>query len=141
MVHIHMLQWGDYLPQRYLQERWGARVDIRSAKVTPARVAGYMAKSGTGAAAYMAKSAKGEYRYWLTLNGGRAFHQSRGFYLGLGVEGAHKAAQKAREGYEERTWEKLTAKEAEAWWTLRHLAEGDQDLFALLLSRSPEFGA
>lgn len=82
MVHVHALQHGDYIPQRYLQDRWGRRVDIRrvhdtagaaryTTKHAAARVVGYTMK---GTAAHLQDH--------LDLNGGRGVHLSRGYLHG-----------------------------------------------------------
>lgn len=95
MVHVHALQWGDYLPQQELQEWWGSIVDVRAVKVTHKAVGEYVTKSAHGVGQYISKGAAAEYDTWRDLNGGRPLHSSRGFFMGLGVRGAVKAANAA----------------------------------------------
>lgn len=93
MVHVHALQWGDYIPQPALQERWGAIVDIRAVRRSPGAVSQYMAKGAGAVGQYMAKGAGDDFVAWRDLNGGRPMRWSRGFFHGLGVRDAIKAAQ------------------------------------------------
>lgn len=89
MIHIHPLQHGSYVPQRYLQEVWGARVDIR--KVQTGGVAQYVTKDALKVAGYVVKEATAKHcslADHLALNGGRAMHWSRGFLHGLDKRGA-----------------------------------------------------
>ncbi|HEY9290690.1 MAG TPA: hypothetical protein VIP98_05355 [Microlunatus sp.] len=84
MIHVHALQHGSYVPQRVLQEVWGARVDIR--KVQTGGVAQYVTKDALKVAGYIVKDATAEHSglaEHLALNGGRAMHWSRGFLHGL----------------------------------------------------------
>lgn len=84
MVHVHALQHGSYVPQRILQEVWGARVDIR--KVRTGGVAQYVTKDALKVAGYVVKRTTAELgglADHLALNGGRAMHWSRGFLHGL----------------------------------------------------------
>lgn len=84
MIHVHGIQHGSQkVPQKALQARWGAIVDIRQVR-TPAagvyavkealRVAGYVSKGATDVATLSDH---------LDLNGGRAAHWTRGFLFGL----------------------------------------------------------
>lgn len=81
-LHIHMLQHGDYVPQRELQELWGGRrVDIRALKGREDRsavVGLYMLKEGLRASGYVVKESYG-------LDG-RPVHLSRGYLRGKTVD-------------------------------------------------------
>lgn len=85
MVHVHALQHGDYVPQRLLQDVWGARVDIR--KIETGGVARYVTKDALKVAGYTVKGTRAELgagamQEALELNGGRPLHWSRGFLHG-----------------------------------------------------------
>lgn len=78
MVHVHAIQWGDYLPQGQLQDLWGGRrVDIRSAQP---RHGEYISKAASAVANYVGKGAAADLDAALDLNGGRLHHWSRGFF-------------------------------------------------------------
>lgn len=78
MVHVHAIQWGDYIPQAQLQELWGGRrVDIRSAQP---RHGEYISKSAGKVASYVSKGGRDDLEAALDLNGGRLHHWSRGFW-------------------------------------------------------------
>lgn len=78
MVHVHAVQYGEYIPQRSLEELWGGRrVDIRAA--TP-KHGEYISKSAARVASYLGKSAGEGLDQALDLNGGRLHHWSRGFW-------------------------------------------------------------
>lgn len=78
MVHVHAIQWGDYIPQATLQTLWGGRiVDIRSAV---GRHGKYISKAGAAVANYVSKGGVGHLDEALTLNGGRLHHWSRAFW-------------------------------------------------------------
>lgn len=80
LVHVHGLQKGDYVPQRHLQQRWGAIVDIR--KIRSARgAASYAMKEARKVAGYTGKGAQLDLEGHLDLNGNRLMHFTRG-YLG-----------------------------------------------------------
>lgn len=82
--HAHGLQHGAYVPQKFLQERWGGRiVDIRAVRRPAAgiytvkeavKVAGYTVKGGTENFAGL--------QHHLSINGHRVMHTTRGFLLG-----------------------------------------------------------
>lgn len=78
MVHVHAIQFGDYIPQAALQDLWGGRrVDIRAA--TP-RTGEYISKSAGKVASYISKGGSEDLEEALSLNGGRLHHWSRGFW-------------------------------------------------------------
>ena len=78
MVHVHLIQIGDYLPQRDLERAWGMRrVDIRAAET---RHGEYISKTAARVANYQAKSAVADLDAALDLNGGRLHHWSRGWW-------------------------------------------------------------
>lgn len=82
MIHCHLIQYGDYIPQADLQDLWGGRrVDIRAAQ---ARHGEYISKSASRVANYVGKGAESDLDEALTLNGGRLHHWSRGFF-GMGI--------------------------------------------------------
>lgn len=83
MIHVHALQHGSYIPQRYLQDRWGARVDIRRISDT-AGAARYTTKHATRrVVGYTMKHTGDDLRRHLDLNGGRGVHLSRGYLHGM----------------------------------------------------------
>lgn len=83
MIHVHGLQHGDFLPQRYLQDRWGKRVDIRRISDV-AGAARYTTKhAARRVSSYAMKGARNELISHLELNGGRGIHLSRGYLRGL----------------------------------------------------------
>lgn len=126
MRHLHAVQHGSYVPQRDLQRLWGRRVDIRTAKPQKAAVAGYIAKGAGPVVKYMNKGAQEDYAAWLELNGGRPFHSSRGFFLGLGVRGAVKAAREAQPGYERTQWAEASPAAARVYMDAQALPEAER---------------
>jgi hypothetical protein len=78
--HVHGLQHGDYVPQRQLERRWGARVDIRAIKGAR-KVAGYAMKEALMVAGYALKGER-KLEDHLDLNGGRGVHLTRGYLHG-----------------------------------------------------------
>lgn len=78
MVHCHLIQFGDYIPQAVLQEMWGdRRADIRAAE---SRHGEYISKSASRVAHYVGKTAESDLDAALDLNGGRLHHWSRGWW-------------------------------------------------------------
>lgn len=104
MVHVHALQWGSFVPQADLQDRWGHIVDIRAVKKSPGAVSNYMAKGAGAVGNYMAKEATTGFLEWRELNGGRPMRWSRGFFHGLGVQDAIKVARGRQAGHKNYTW-------------------------------------
>lgn len=107
MVHVHGLQHGDYVPQRLLQEIWGARVDIR--KIETGGVARYVTKDALKVAGYTVKGSAASMgvdrmNAFLDLNGGRPMHWSRGFLHGLTKRDALSALREDLSDGQERTW-------------------------------------
>ena len=104
--HVHLVMWGDYIPQRELAAMWGnRRVDIRAirrpadglyAMKDAVKVAGYAVKHGTDDFGGLSKH--------LDINGGRAVHMSRGFLHGLTAREALREVALEQGGDEERTW-------------------------------------
>lgn len=81
MKHVHLLQHGDYIPQRLLQDRWGHRVDIR--KIRSAKIAAnYASKEAMLVVGYSMKGTQQALLHHLDLNGGRAHHMSRNYLRG-----------------------------------------------------------
>lgn len=94
MIHVHALQWGDYVPQAVLQDRWGGRrVDIRAAV---SQHATYIEKSAARVASYIGKGAVGNLDEALDLNGGRLHHWSREFW-GMPIRD-YRAAHRTYDG-------------------------------------------
>lgn len=131
MRHLHAVQHGDYVPQRELQDLWGRRVDVRTAEPQKAAVAGYIAKGAGPVVKYLTKSAQDDYAAWLELNGGRPFHSSRGFFLGLGARGAVKAAREAQPGYMRTQWAEATSHAARVYMDARALPAEERDAYIL----------
>lgn len=78
MVHVHAIQFGDYIPQAELQDLWGGRrVDIRSAQP---RHGEYISKTAGKVASYVSKGGSEDLDAALDLNGGRLHHWSRQFW-------------------------------------------------------------
>jgi hypothetical protein len=93
MIHVHAVQFGDYVKQAVLQDMWGGRrVDIRAAGV---RHGTYISKSAGAVANYISKGGAAHLDEALSLNGGRLHHWSRGFWGGpiRAYEQDHAAAQ------------------------------------------------
>lgn len=83
MWHVHLIQTGDFIPQRVLQDWWGGRiVDIRKAY---APAGAYISKSAGLVAQYVSKGGRGDLEAALAVNGGRLHHWSRGWWDGLTV--------------------------------------------------------
>lgn len=80
MIHVHAIQWGDYIPQAELQGLWGdRRVDVRAARVSHGT---YISKSASAVAHYIGKGAESSLEAALAMNGGRLHHWSRNFFGG-----------------------------------------------------------
>lgn len=93
MIHVHAVQFGDYVKQAVLQDMWGGRlIDIRAAH---ARHGAYISKAGAAVANYISKGGREHLDLALTLNGGRLHHWSRGFWGGpiRSYEQDHAAAK------------------------------------------------
>lgn len=79
MKHIHAVQWGDFVPIAQLEDSW----PHGSTGIEAARAAtDYLAK---GVLRYVAKGIDGDpesVEEHMNLNGGRAAHWTRGFFLG-----------------------------------------------------------
>nr|CRY94709.1 hypothetical protein [uncultured prokaryote] len=104
MVHVHALQWGDFVPQAALQQRWGARVDIRAVRDTPGAVSSYMTKGAGAVGSYMTKGAAEDYGKWRDLNFGRPVRWSRGFFHGLPIKDAIAAGRGQQRTVSGLTW-------------------------------------
>lgn len=84
MRHVHLLQHGDYIPQRTLARMWGRRVDVR--KIGEASgAAGYAMKEASRVAGYAMKNGRTDLARHLALNGGRGCHLSRRYLRGYRV--------------------------------------------------------
>ena len=81
MKHVHVIQWGDFIPKAVLSESW----PYGSTQIEAARAATeYLAK---GVLRYVAKGIDGDRESiedHMNLNGGRAAHWSTGFFGGEG---------------------------------------------------------
>jgi hypothetical protein len=81
MKHVHVIQWGDFIPKAVLSESWPHGFT----QIEHARAAtDYLAK---GVLRYVAKDLDGdavELVAHMNLNGGRAAHWSRRFFDGMG---------------------------------------------------------
>lgn len=81
MKHVHALQHGSFVPQKLLQEAWGAIVHIEA--IRGARgVANYALKEASRVAGYAVKGTTAQLAEHLALNGGRGCHYSRGYLHG-----------------------------------------------------------
>lgn len=81
MKHVHLLQHGEYVPQRKLQREWGAIVHIM--RVTEAKGgAAYAMKEAMKLAGYVTKGTHEDLLNHLALNGGRGVHLSRRYLHG-----------------------------------------------------------
>lgn len=109
--HAHGIQHGPYVPQRYLQERWGGRiVDIRALRQPAAGV--YAMKAAVSVAGYLVKNGSEDFEgleEHLAVNGGRAAHFTRGFLHGLTSREAGAAIALGRSGGQVRTWHRELA--------------------------------
>ena len=105
MIHVHALQWGDYVPQDQLQDAWGHRVDIRA--IHSDGIGAYVSKDALKVAGYTIKgtraSAQGMAEF-LELNGGRALHWSRGFLHGMTKREAQRDLSAQLNGGELKSW-------------------------------------
>lgn len=90
--HIHLLQHGDYIPQRELQDLWGGRrVDIRAIRATARDVVGlYIVKESLDRSGYIVKES-------LSLDG-RPVHLSRGYLRGFKVDEVRAQVREMRFG-------------------------------------------
>ena len=89
MKHIHVVQRGDFIPKAVLSESW----PYGSTQIAAARsaAADYLAK---GVIRYVAKGLDGDgesIEEHMNLNGGRAAHWSREFFLGVARDDFAKA--------------------------------------------------
>lgn len=89
MKHVHVIQWGDFIPITALEESW----PHGSTQIAAARRAAtdYLSK---GVIKYVAKELDGDdagILQHMNLNGGRAAHWSREFFLGVGRDDFGKA--------------------------------------------------
>lgn len=84
MKHVHVIQWGDYIPKEVVSASW----PYGSTKIEAARAAAnYLAK---GVVKYVGKGLDGDresIEAHMNLNGGRAAHWSREFFAGESREG------------------------------------------------------
>lgn len=83
MVHVHALEHGSYIPQRYLQERWGAIVHVRRVDDAGAAARYTTKHAAARVVSYTMKGTRAALAEHLDLNGGRGIHMSRGFLHGL----------------------------------------------------------
>lgn len=132
MVHVHAVQWGDFIPQAELQEMCGGRrVDIRDASPKKGAVADYLTKGAGPVVRYLTKSAVKEFEQWRDLNGGRPFHASSGFFLGQGVRGAQRLAQLSRKDYEPVQWTLANPAQARGFMMMQQARTPDEKERAL----------
>jgi hypothetical protein len=80
--HVNVLQKGDYVPQKVLQEVWGSIVHIQAVRTPPAALAGYVLKEAAIVSGYVLKDAQTGVHVMdhLAANGGRLAHVSRGYF-------------------------------------------------------------
>ena len=88
MKHVHVIQWGDYIPKDVLTDSWphGSTYIAGAGRATD-----YLAK---GVLRYVAKGLDGDgesIEDHMNLNGGRAAHWSRGFFAGQSRDAYRKA--------------------------------------------------
>lgn len=100
MVHIHALQHGDYIPQRKLQDLWGAIVHIEKVKGSRG-AANYAMKEATRVAGYAMKGTHADLLAHLDRNGGRGCHMSRAYLRGRRTREVERLLWPAEEGL---TW-------------------------------------
>lgn len=81
MRHVHLLQHGAFVPQRELQERWGAIAHITAIRGAK-RATNYAMKEAQRVAAYALKESRDAFDAHLDRNGGRPCHLSRGYLHG-----------------------------------------------------------
>jgi len=88
MRHVHVVQWGSFIPKEVLSESWPyGQTQIEGARAAT----GYLAK---GVVRYVAKGLDGDgeaIEEHMNLNGGRAAHWSVEFFAGTG-RNAYRAA-------------------------------------------------
>lgn len=88
MKHVHVIQWGDFIPMGLLDASWSyGMTQIEAARAA----ADYLAK---GVVRYVAKGLDGDpdsIEAHMNLNGGRAGHWSVDFFAGMG-RNAYRAA-------------------------------------------------
>ncbi len=81
MKHVHVIQWGSYIPKEVLSSSWPyGHTQIEAARAAT----DYLAK---GVLRYVAKNLDGddtEIVEHMNLNGGRAAHWSTSFFSGMG---------------------------------------------------------
>ena len=98
--HAHLIQHGDYIPQRVLETRWGGRrVDIRQVKATAGQ---YVLKEARTVAGYPVKGTHSDLAGHLAINGRRVYHASRWYHRGLTQR--EVLAEIRRERKDLRTW-------------------------------------
>lgn len=89
MKHVHVIQRGDFIPKAELERSWPhGLTQIAAAR---GAAADYL---GKGVIKYVAKNLDGngeEIEEHMNLNGGRAAHWSREFFLGVGRDDFAKA--------------------------------------------------
>lgn len=100
MRHVHALQHGAYVPQRLLQDRWGAITHIEAIKGSRA-AAGYAMKEAMRVSGYAVKGAVTDHLRHLELNGGRGCHYTRGYLHGRRLRDVEKMLNPSQEGL---TW-------------------------------------
>jgi hypothetical protein len=90
MKHVHVIQRGDFIPKDVLSASWPhGHTQIQAARKA---AADYLAK---GVVKYVAKGIDGDgegITEHMNLNGGRAAHWSREFFLGVGRDDFAKAS-------------------------------------------------
>nr|CRY97195.1 hypothetical protein [uncultured prokaryote] len=116
MIHIHAIQWGDYIPRNVLQERWGHIVDVRAIKKPGTKSSGYLTKESQKVANYLTKEASEGYQSWLELNGGRPIHTTRGYFGGHSTREAVQLARRHFSGTVGEEWRTASLAEAERAW-------------------------
>ena len=88
MKHVHVIQWGDFLPKEVLSSSWPhGHTQIEAARAA----SDYLAK---GVLRYVAKNLDGDTASiveHMNLNGGRAAHWSRDFFDGMSRTAYRKA--------------------------------------------------
>jgi hypothetical protein len=124
--HVHAAQWGDYVPQATLQDLWGGRiVDVRAIRGTG--WSSYISKEALAWASYVTKDGRDqdqtddhqdEYDY-LTDNGGRLFHATRGYWRGS-TQTEVRRTLRANARVEDGTWRLVRLSDVEA----RYLHQG-----------------
>jgi hypothetical protein len=82
MIHVHALQHGSFIPQRYLQDRWGSIVHISRISDVDSAVKYTTKHAANRVVRYTLKQAAAELDAHLDLNGGRGIHLSRRYLHG-----------------------------------------------------------